>query len=87
MKVSIWDTYVQKKDGSLMHFDIVAPEEQKDEMIIHEMGKKYLQTKGQQDQDLSAKQCSFCHLEQASEEMENSITKDGYYIIEMEGCE
>jgi len=27
MKVAVWDTYVTKKDGSVMHFDIIVPEE------------------------------------------------------------
>jgi hypothetical protein len=26
MKVSVFDTYVTKKDGDLMHFDIIVPE-------------------------------------------------------------
>jgi hypothetical protein len=25
MEVAVWDTYVTKKDGSVMHFDIIAP--------------------------------------------------------------
>ncbi len=24
-RVNVWDTYVTKKDGSIMHFDIIAP--------------------------------------------------------------
>jgi hypothetical protein len=32
MKVAVWDTYVTKKDGSIMHFDIIADEEIKDEL-------------------------------------------------------
>jgi hypothetical protein len=87
MKVSIWDTYVHKKDGEVMHFDIIASDSITDENIIYEMGKKYLQTKNMQDFNLSAKQCSFCHHELASEEMESSIINQGYYIVEMEGCE
>jgi hypothetical protein len=30
MKVSVWDTYVTIKDGSIMHFDIIAPDTLKD---------------------------------------------------------
>ena len=86
MKVSIWDTYVQKKDGEVMHFDIVAPDDITDEATIYEMGRKYLQSKDMQDFNLSAKQCSFCHHELASEEMEASISSQGFYIVEMEGC-
>jgi len=87
MRVAIWDTYVQKKDGKTMHFDIVAPDTINDEEVIFGMGKQYLETKGQQGQGLNAKQCAFCHQESATLEMEASITSKGYYIIEMEGCE
>jgi hypothetical protein len=87
MKVSVWDTYVQKKDGSVMHFDIIAPTIVTDESLIHEMGRSYLSTKNQTGQPLTARQCQFCHQEVATAEMETSIAENGYYIIEMEGCE
>ncbi len=35
MKVTVWDTYVTKKDGSIMHFDIIAPDTINDEDVIH----------------------------------------------------
>ena len=34
MQVAVWDTYVTKKDGSVMHFDIIAPDHIKEEEII-----------------------------------------------------
>lgn len=86
MEVAVWDTYVQKKDGTIMHFDIIAPSSVKDTNSIHAYGKQFLQEKRQEGQSLSAKECRFCHIEKASEEMENVITKKGYFIIEMEGC-
>lgn len=49
MKVAVWDTYVNKKDGSVMHFDIIAPDHMKDENTIIIFGKDYLQSKNQQD--------------------------------------
>jgi hypothetical protein len=42
MKVAVWDTYVTKKDGSVMHFDILAPESIKDTAVIYNYGKDYL---------------------------------------------
>lgn len=87
MIVSVWDTYVQKKDGSTMHFDIIVSNHITDPSVVHHMGKAYLATKDQAGQPLTAKQCRFCHLETASVEMESSIARQGYYIIEMEGCE
>ena len=86
MKVSVWDTYVTKSDKSIMHFDIIAPNHIKDEKIIHTFGKEYLLSKNQQDQVLSSKECSICHIENASDEMKSAIEKHGYYIVEMDGC-
>jgi Domain of unknown function (DUF2024) len=86
MKVAVWDTYVTKKDGSVMHFDIIAPSELKDEATIYTYGKEYLNLKDQEGQDLSSKECNFCHIESATEEMVTAIEQKGYYIIEMQGC-
>ena len=85
-KVNIWDTYVTKKDGSIMHFDIVAPVEVVDPTAIYSYGKDYLKTKGQEDQPLSSKQCRLCHIEHLRPEWEAEISDKGYFIIEMEGC-
>ncbi len=86
MQVAVWDTYVTRKDGTIMHFDIIAPDDVNDENIIHTFGKDYLLSKNQQDQALTSKECSFCHIEKASDEMVLSIQKKGYYIIEMQNC-
>lgn len=86
MQVAVWDTYVTKKDGSIMHFDIIAPDYIVDEKIIYTFGKDYLQSKNLQEQSLTAKECRFCHIEKATTEMKLSIEQKGYYIIEMENC-
>lgn len=85
MQVSVFDTYVQKKEGGLMHFDILVPVEVKYDEVIG-FGKQYLRDKGQQGQPISSKECKFCHIEQASDEVKNDITVKGYHIIEMQGC-
>ena len=87
MQVAVWDTYVTKKDGSIMHFDIIAPDHIKNEGIIHDFGKDYLLSKNQADQSLTSKECVFCHIEQAAPEMEVSIQQKGYSIAEMQNCE
>lgn len=86
MKVAVWDTYVTRTDGKVMHFDIIVPDHIRDEKIIYNFGKEYLQTKQQGNQPLSAKECSFCHIEQATLEMKKSIKEKGYYILEMQNC-
>ncbi|MFN0189388.1 MAG: DUF2024 family protein [Bacteroidia bacterium] len=87
MKIAVWDTYVTKKDGKVMHFDILAPETIKDTDVIYKYGKDYLKTKGQEGQPLSAKECRFCHLESLRPTWEADIKKQGYFIIEMENCD
>lgn len=87
MKVAVWDTYVQKKNGGIMHFDIIVPDHIVDESTVHNMGKDYLVSKNQANQPLTAKECRLCHIEAATPEMEASIAQKGYYIIEMGGCE
>ena len=85
-KVNVWDTYVTKKDGHIMHFDIIAPVEVLDTTVIYNYGKAYLKTKNQVGQPLTANQCRFCHIEQLRPEWEAKIAEKGYFIIEMEGC-
>lgn len=87
MKIAVWDTYVTRKTGSIMHFDIIVPFDLKDEKLIFTFGKEYLQSKGEGSQPLNSKECRFCHIEQASPTMIESIHQKGYYIIELKNCE
>lgn len=86
MKVAVWDTYVTKKDGTIMHFDIIVPFETKDENTIYGFGKQYLKEKNQHDQPLTSKECSFCHIEEVRPGWERDILDKGYHIYEMENC-
>ena len=86
MKIAVWDTYVTKKDGTIMHFDILAAEEIKDTAVIFKYGKEYLYTKGQEGQPLTSKECKFCHVETLRPSWEADIKNKGYFIIEMENC-
>ncbi len=86
LKVSVYDTYVPKKQGGVMHFDILVPVKEKDLQKIYSYGKDYLKTKGQEGQPLTAKECRFCHVENTKGEIETAIQAKGYFIIEMEGC-
>ncbi len=86
MQVAVWDTYVTKTDGKIVHFDIIVSQDVVDEKVIYTFGKDYLQSKLQGSQELTTKECSFCHIEKATKEMERSIQQKGYFIIEMENC-
>ncbi len=86
MKVAVWDTYVTRKDGSVMHFDIIAPEEIRDEETIYNYGKVYLKQKGEEGQVLTSKECIFCHVETVKPHWEEAVNRQGYFIYEMENC-
>lgn len=86
MNVSVWDTFVQRKDNKEMHFDILVPSEFNDQDKIVAYGKKYLSTKNFETESISLKKCQFCHIESASEKTVNAITKYGFDIVELENC-
>ncbi|TAK36153.1 MAG: DUF2024 family protein [Saprospiraceae bacterium] len=84
MSVAVWDTYVKKRDGSVMHFDIIAPSALKDVKTIYGYGKAYLSSKNEADGKIDTGECQFCHIEEASPDMRAAIEKNGYFILEME---
>lgn len=87
MEVAVYDTYVSKKDGSVMHFDILVSDEVASKEQVYQFGRQYLATKGQAGQSLAAKECRFCHIEEPTQEVVDVINAQGYYIIEMQGCQ
>ncbi|WP_422107916.1 DUF2024 family protein [Winogradskyella sp.] len=86
MKIAVWDTYVKRENGSLMHFDILVPNDLTNEQDIYNFGNDYLKSKPFKTDVLSSKECRFCHIEHGTEIMINDIENQGYSIIEMENC-
>ncbi|MGX1928917.1 DUF2024 family protein [Flagellimonas sp. 2504JD4-2] len=86
MEVSVWDTYVPREDGKVMHFDILVPSTVSDTDVIFGYGKEYLSSKPFQTGLLSANECRFCHMQSAPANVVQSIEAEGYHIIEMENC-
>ena len=68
-----------------MHFDIIVPEGLAYEKVL-EFGKAYLKGADQDGQPLGAKECKFCHTEQASSAVTESVRAQGFHIVEMDGC-
>ena len=52
MKVAVYDTYVVKKDGKTMHFDVIVPEGESHERVLA-FGREYLKSVGQEGQTLT----------------------------------
>ena len=85
MECAVYDTYVTKKDGRIMHFDVIVDASTPHEKAI-EFGKEFLEKVDQGGQKMTQEECQFCHIQEARPMVEKSITDDGYYIQKMEGC-
>ena len=85
MKVSVYDTYVQKKGSLIMHFDIIVEENTSLKEVL-KYGTTYLSSKGLPNLQLTTTECQFCHIEHASEVMVSAIENQNFYILEMENC-
>ncbi|GIK57389.1 MAG: hypothetical protein BroJett015_30520 [Chloroflexota bacterium] len=85
MNCDVFDTYVTRPDGQLMHFDVIVPTDTEPEMALA-FGQAYLAAIGVTDSTLTAERCRFCHVEQAMPEVEQAVTRQGYFILAMEGC-
>ena len=85
MECAVYDTYVTKKDGRIMHFDVIVEANTPHEKAI-EYGKEFLRNVDQGEQKMTQEECQFCHIQAAPPMVEKSITDNGYYIQKMEGC-
>lgn len=85
MDCDVFDTYVTRPDGGLMHFDVIVPAGAPQATALA-FGQAYLTSVGVTDSQVTAERCRFCHVEQATPEMEQAIAAQGYFILPMEGC-
>jgi Domain of unknown function (DUF2024) len=85
MECAVYDTYVTKKDGRIMHFDVIVEASTPHEKAI-EYGKEFLQQVEQGGQKMTQEECQFCHIQEAPPMVEKNIIDNGYYIQKMEGC-
>ncbi len=86
MKIAVWDTYVQRNDGIIAHFDILVPHFVEDSSVVFRYGDHYLKSKAFSTKSISTNECKLCHIESATEDMIRDIKSKGYSIIEMENC-
>jgi uncharacterized protein DUF2024 len=85
MQCAVYDTYVTKKDGRTMHFDVIVEDTTPHNKAI-EFGKEYLESVGHGKQKMTQEECQFCHIQEAPSVVEKAIREKGYYIQKMEGC-
>lgn len=85
MECAVYDTYVERKEGGVMHFDVIVEKNTSHEKAI-EYGANFLTSVGQEGQPITANECKFCHIQQAPQNVEKDIKEQGFYIQKMEGC-
>ena len=85
MECAVYDTYVTKKDGKTMHFDVIVEATAPHEKAI-EYGKEFLNAVGEGTQKMTQEECQFCHIQQAPSGVASDIKEKGYFIQKMEGC-
>ena len=84
MKTDVYDSYA--RDGErVLHFDVLVEHgTTKDQAFDY--GQKWLVEIGESPDTLKQSHCNFCHSESASDEVRKAIDKDGFFILQMEGC-
>lgn len=87
MKIAVFDTYVTRPDGRVMHFDILVPETHKAQEQVLGFGRTYLQAKGLPAETLRASECRFCHMESATEPVQHAVERDGFAVLELGNCD
>ncbi len=85
MNCDVFDTYVLKPDGKMMHFDVIVPTGTPQQAAVA-FGQAYLAEAGVAGGQVTAEHCRYCHVERATPEMEQAIERKGYFILAMEGC-
>ncbi len=82
MEISVYDTVFKKEDGTMIKFDILVPANFKDLNKIYEYGNSFLKEEQIVAKNLiSADECDFCHIEVATEAINNDIQNKGYSIL------
>ncbi|MBA0907793.1 MAG: DUF2024 family protein [Nitrosarchaeum sp.] len=84
MGFHVFDTFVKSKNGHVIHFDIITDKNDLDKAIS--FGKEWLKSIGENEAEITTKECRFCHTQSISNEIEIEVMTNGYFIAKMEGC-
>ncbi|MCX2898125.1 DUF2024 family protein [Pseudomonas mandelii] len=84
MSIKVFDTHVRTKTGHYLHFDVLIEGNDTDKAKAH--AREYLLEKGLNDEDIAQSECRFCHVEPGNPEVAQAISRQGYYILELQGC-
>lgn len=87
MEIAVYDTYLPRPDGRVMHFDVLVPAEGHNLQQVLDFARRYVAGKGLPTFGLDAHACHFCHTEYGAAEARQAIERDGFAIIELAHCQ
>ncbi len=85
MKIDVFDTYAHTVSSSVLHFDVLLPNGASKEHAL-QYAQSFLASIGLEDTRIATVRCDFCHSQAATLPISEAIKKDGYFILQMEGC-
>ena len=85
MKIDVYDTYATSKNGNMIHFDVFVEHGALGSRAFN-YAKQFIKEIGEDENALTQSRCNFCHTEVARPHIQETIRREGYYILQMEGC-
>jgi len=86
MKIDVYDTYATTINGDIIHFDVLLPNSDTNEEEAVNHAKTFIKQVGESIDTITLDRCNFCHTETANVTVKQKIEKEGYFILQMEGC-
>jgi len=83
MQATVYDTYVKRKDGVEMHFDVLIDDNGESLEKALSGAKKYLDSVGETGAEITSEQCRRCHVTTPTVEQVKAISESGYFILKM----
>ncbi|MGE7957928.1 DUF2024 family protein [Pseudomonas sp. NPDC089530] len=85
MNVKVFDTHVRTTAGHYLHFDVLT--ETDDAARARQYAFAWLSSLGIQESDISQNECRFCHSRIGDPQVAQSIARQGYFILPLQGFE
>ncbi|KPJ91612.1 MAG: hypothetical protein AMJ55_11465 [Gammaproteobacteria bacterium SG8_15] len=84
MKIAVFDTYVTTRSGALMHFDVLVP--LGSSQLAENFAWQWLATIGLTRDAIELQSCQYCHSETPQPDTLQTIRRQGFAILPLEGC-
>lgn len=84
MELEVYDTWARTVANDVMHFDVLVPRGQGHRAIA--FARQWLQQLGFRPESVRIEQCRFCHREEPGAEIQQHVQRQGFFVLQLEGC-